>query len=49
MHPNLFMSNLVVEFFKVSALIVFLSELYVNQTADWNFSTKLMIWLINKL
>ena len=30
MHPNLFMSNLVVEFFKVSALIVFLSEFYIN-------------------
>ena len=49
MHPNLCMSNLVVEFFKVSALIVFLSEFYVNQTADWHLSTKLIIWLINKL
>ena len=30
MHPKRCLSNLVVESFKVSALIVFLSEFYVN-------------------
>ena len=49
MHPKPCLSNLVVEFFKVSALIVFLSEFYVNQTADRHVSIKLIIWLINKL
>ena len=49
MHPRPCMSNLVVELVKVSALVVFLSEFYVSQTADWYLSTKLIIWLINKL
>ena len=49
MHPKPCMSNLVVEFVKDSALIVFSSEFYVSQTADWYLSTKLIIWLINKL
>ena len=49
MHPKPCMSNLVVEFVKVSALVVFLSEFYVSQTADWYLSTKLIISLINKL
>ena len=49
MHPKHCMSNSVVEFFKVSVLIVFLSEFYVNQTTDWHLTTKLIIWLINEL
>ena len=49
MHPKPCLSNLVVEFFKVSGLIVFLSEFYVNKTADRHLSTKLIIWLIDKL
>ena len=49
MHPRPCMGNLVVEFLKVSALIVSLSEFFVNLTADWHLSTKLIIWLINKL
>ena len=49
MHPKPCLSNLVVEVFKVSGLIVFLSEFYVNKTADRHLSTKLIIWLIDKL
>ena len=47
MHPKPCMINLVVEFVKVSALIVFLSKFYVSQTVDWHLSTKLIIWLTN--